>query len=627
VHYYIIDFDSTFTKVEALDELAAIALQQHPQQQQVVQQIQDITLQAMAGTLPFDQALQQRLQLLNANTSHITVLIDKLKLLITDSFVRNAEFIKQNAQHIYIVSGGFKEYILPIVTPLGILPHQVFANTFITDIQGNIIGHDANNLLAQHQGKVKLLQQLNLQGHISVIGDGFTDYELKQAGLADAFYLFIENVNRDGLVPLADHVINSLDEFLNTQALSKNLSYPKHRIKVLLLENVHPNAITLFTQEGYQIETIKGALDEQALAEKITDIHILGIRSKTQVTEAVLANAKNLMAIGAYCIGTNQINLEACAQKGIVVFNAPYSNTRSVVELALGEMIVLMRNTFTKSNQMHNGVWDKSAINSFEIRAKILGIVGYGNIGSQLSVLAEALGMQVYFYDVADKLALGNARKCNSLHELLSIADVVTIHVDGREQNTNMIAQAEFAAMKPNVIFMNLSRGHVVHLDALQQAINTAKVWGCAVDVYPYEPASNNEEFINPLRSLPNTILTPHIGGSTEEAQANIGEFVPYKIMNYINNGDTYGSVNFPEVQLPNLQKAHRFLHIHHNTPGILAQINNVFAQYKINIAAQYLKTNNTIGYVITDVAKGYDTRITQALKAIPGTIRFRMLY
>lgn len=409
--------------------------------------------------------------------------------------------------------------------------------------------------------------------------------------------------------------------------MTTNASYPKHKIKVLLLENIHAKAIDIFDHEGFQIETISEALDEHELIEKVKDIHILGIRSKTQITEKVLRHANKLLCIGTFCIGTNQIALHACAQKGIIVFNAPYSNTRSVVELAVGEMIMLMRNIFTKSQKMHIGKWDKSAKNSVEIRGKKLGIIGYGNIGSQFSVIAEALGMHVYFYDISDKLALGNAHKCKSLEELLSTCDVVSLHVDGRLSNSKLIGEREFKLMKDNVIFMNLSRGHVTDIEALEVAIKSGKVWGCSIDVFPEEPKSNDEEFVSALRNLPNTILTPHIGGSTEEAQANIGDFVATKIQQFINKGDTYGAVNFPEVQLPSFEQSHRLLHIHENVPGILAKINAIYANNNINIQAQYLKTKDDIGYVITDISTDYKTDILNEIKNIDHTIRFRILY
>lgn len=625
--YYIIDFDSTFTQVEALDELAKISLSNNENRLEIVQQIEEITNKGMAGEMPFTQTLVERVNLLKANKKHIDELVVLLKQKISQSFLKNKEFLREHANSILIISGGFKEYILPIVTEFGINPTSIFANEFVYNEQGDIIGFNEHNLMSQEKGKVKTIESLKLQGDISIIGDGFTDYQIKEANSKSIFYLFTENVERKNLIEKADIVISNLDEFLYINQLGRNHSFPKTQIKVLVLENIHNNATKIFEHESLQIENISGALDENELIEKIKDVHLLCIRSKTLVTKKVLENAYKLLTIGAFCIGTNQIDTKTCAEKGIVVFNAPYSNTRSVVELAIGEMILLMRNIVTKSNLLHDGKWDKSAKNSFEIRGKILGIIGYGSIGTQLSVLAESLGMQVIFYDVIDKLSLGNARKCNTLNELLSKADVISLHVDGRESNTHLIGANEFTIMKDNVIFMNLSRGHVVDINALKNAIISEKIWGCAVDVFPYEPKTNDEEFINDLRNLPNTILTPHVGGSTEEAQANIGEYVPFKMLNYINKGDTYGAVNFPEVQLPTFAESHRLLHIHQNIPGILAKINAIFAKHEVNVQSQYLKTNDEVGYVITDVNKNYNQEIIKEIKAIEGTVKFRILY
>src|SRR5688500_1081306 len=333
------------------------------------------------------------------------------------------------------------------------------------------------------------------------------------------------------------------------------------------------------------------------------------------------------MAIGAFCIGTNQIDLKTAAEKGVAVFNAPFSNTRSVVELAIAEMIILIRNIADKSIKMHKGIWDKSAKGSFEVRGKKLGLIGYGNIGTQLSVIAESLGMKVLYYDTEEKLSLGNAVKCKTMKEVLEQSDVVSLHVDGRVTNTNLVGQREFDIMKKGVIFINLSRGHVVDIKSLKENVLSGKVAGCAIDVFPHEPASNNEEFVSELRGLPNTILSPHIGGSTLEAQENIGNFVPGKIMDYINTGSTSNSVNFPNLTLPILENAHRLIHIHNNVPGILARINQVLADHGINIVGQYLKTNEAIGYVITDINKDYDKEVIAKLRAIDNTIKFRMLY
>ncbi|MCY7360157.1 MAG: phosphoglycerate dehydrogenase, partial [Rudanella sp.] len=549
--YFIIDFDSTFTKVEALDVLGEISLAGRLDRDDVLAQIRTITNRGMAGELSLSQSIQQRLRLLNAHRDHLPALVETLMTEVSDSFQRNRSFLTEHAEQIYIVSSGFKEFIIPIVTSLGIKEDHVFANTFEFDKQGNIVGCDSTNPLASDKGKVKLMRDLQLDGDVYVIGDGYTDYEIRESGLANKFYAFTENILRPSVVAKADHIAPSLDDFLYDNRLSRSQSYPKSRIRVLLLENVHPIAIHLFEKEGFSVEIRKEALDEDELTEAIKGVHILGIRSKTNVTRQVLENADKLMTVGAFCIGTNQVDLDACKERGIPVFNAPYSNTRSVVELAIGEIIMLIRNVVTKSNKMHEGNWDKSATNSFEVRGKKLGLVGYGNIGAQLSVVAEALGMEVYFYDVVDKLSLGNARKCKMLEDLLAVSDIVSLHTDGRKENKNLIGAREFGLMKKGVIFLNLSRGHVVDIPALVEAIKSGKVYGTGIDVFPYEPKTNNEQFINELRDLPNVILTPHIGGSTEEAQANIGSFVPGKLLEYINNGSTYGSVNFPELQLP----------------------------------------------------------------------------
>ncbi|GHA75731.1 phosphoglycerate dehydrogenase [Pontibacter akesuensis] len=625
--YYIIDFDSTFTQVEALDELGAISLQNHPDKESILEQVKHITDSAMGGNSSFAEGLTKRLELLQAHQNHLPQLISQLKEKVSDSIRRNKDFLKAYADQIYIVSSGFKEFITPIVTEYGIKEENIYANTFVQDEQGNLTGFDEDNLLSKDKGKIKLLEQLALPGDVYVLGDGYTDYEIKEAGLANKFYAFTENVVRDKVVAKAEHIAPSLDEFLYQNKLPMAISYPKNRISVLLLENVHPQAVALFRKEGYQVETASGAMSEAELIEKIKDVSILGIRSKTQVTRKVLEHANRLMCVGAFCIGTNQIDLDACLEAGITVFNAPYSNTRSVVELALGEIIMLSRGVIDKSNKMHQGEWDKSAAGSFEVRDKKLGIVGYGNIGAQLSVLAEAMGMEVYYFDVVEKLQLGNARKCHTLRELLGKADIVTLHVDGRPENKNMFGAEEFAAMQDGAIFLNLSRGHVVDLDALVQTMKSGKLRGAAVDVFPEEPAANSDPFESELRGLPNMILTPHIGGSTSEAQVNIANFVPNRIMDYINTGNTYGSVNFPNLQLPELKNAHRLIHIHANVPGVLANINQVLAKNQVNILGQYLKTNERVGYVITDIDKVYDKAVVQDMRQVPHTIKFRMLY
>lgn len=625
--YFVIDFDSTFTKVEAFDVLADISLKDHPEKEKLKKEIHDITNKGMSGAISFRQSLEQRLAILSPTKNHLPLLVNELRGKVSESFKRNKEFFKTYSDNIYIISNGFKEFIEPIVTEFGIKPENILANEFVFSKEGRITGFNTDNPLSANNGKVEQLKRLNLPGDVYVIGDGYTDYEIKHAGLANKFYAFTENVERESILDKADHVTPSLDEVLYLNKLNTAISYPKNRINVLLLENVHPVAVALLRAEGFNVDVYHAALTEDELCEKIKNVSVLGIRSKTQVTARVFEHANRLMVIGAFCIGTNQIDLKAATKKGVAVFNAPFSNTRSVVELALAEMIMLMRNIVDKSNKMHSGGWDKSAQGSFEIRGKKLGLIGYGNIGTQLSVLAEALGMKVLYYDVEERLSLGNATRCKSMKEVLEESDVVSLHVDGRDSNTNLIGDREFAMMKKGVIFINLSRGHVVDIDALQKNIKSGHVAGCGVDVFPYEPVSNDESFESKLRGLPNTILTPHIGGSTLEAQENIGNFVPGKIMDYINTGSTSNSVNFPNLTLPTLEDAHRLIHIHDNVPGILAKINHSLANHGINIVGQYLKTNESIGYVITDINKEYNKEVVKELREIDHTIKFRILY
>lgn len=405
-------------------------------------------------------------------------------------------------------------------------------------------------------------------------------------------------------------------------------SLDKAKIKVLLLEGVHPSAVTQFNAAGYhEVEYLKGALDEQELLEKIQNVHFLGIRSRTHLTEEVFAQAKKLVAVGCFCIGTNQVDLAAAEARGIPVFNAPYSNTRSVAELVTGEYLLLLRGIAAKNAKAHRGEWDKSATNSVEARGKKLGIIGYGHIGTQVGILAESLGMQVFYYDIENKLSLGNARQVASLDELLALADVVTLHVPETPETFNMIGQAQFAAMKPNAIFLNASRGTVVDIDALVAALDSGHIAGAALDVFPVEPATNKDPFVSPLQRFDNVILTPHIGASTLEAQENIGIEVAEKLVRYSDNGSTLTAVNFPEVSLPVQGNVSRLLHIHRNQPGVMNRINQAFASENINIAAQYLRTTANIGYVVIDVETDRSQEALSMLKEIDGTIRARILH
>lgn len=411
-------------------------------------------------------------------------------------------------------------------------------------------------------------------------------------------------------------------------AKSGNTSYPKEKIKILFLENISDTAVANFKKGGYtQVEKITKALTEEELIQAVKEVHILGIRSKTQVTEKVLAAAKKLQVIGCFCIGVNQVDLKAATKNGVVVFNAPYSNTRSVAELVIGLSIMLIRRIPDKNKAAHEGIWMKEAKGSFELRGKTLGIIGYGNIGSQVSVLAEAMGMKVLFHDTETKLPLGNASDGKTLKEVLSKSDIVTLHVPETKQTKNLINKANLKHFKKGAILINYARGEVVDLDALRNAMVEGNISGAAIDVFPWEPEKNGDRFQTPLQDLPNVILTPHIGGSTEEAQQNIGEDVSVKLYNYLEKGITFGSHTVPALALPPQEGSHRILHIHRNVPGVLSEINTQLSKNKINILAQYLKTNDEIGYVVLDVDKQLSAKALQLLKEVKATIKVRMLY
>jgi D-3-phosphoglycerate dehydrogenase len=412
--------------------------------------------------------------------------------------------------------------------------------------------------------------------------------------------------------------------------MSKNdlTSYPKDRIKVLFLENISDKAVQYFKQQGYaDVKKVAGALSEEELIKVIKDVHILGIRSKTFISKKVLDSAKKLQAIGCFCIGVNQVDLKACKQKGIAVYNAPYSNTRSVAELVIGASILLIRKILDKNKAAHNGIWNKDAKGSFELRGKTMGIIGYGNIGTQLSVMAEAMGMRVQFYDIETKLPLGNAQARKSIKEIVSSSDIISLHVPETNQTKNLINKAVIKQFKSGSILVNYARGEVVDLDALAEAIKEKHIAGAAIDVFPIEPEKNGDAFSTPLQGLSNVLLTPHIGGSTEEAQENIGEDVSIKLYQYLERGVSNGSHTIPSLSLPPVDGAHRILHIHKNVPGVLGAINTLLSKNKINIVGQYLKTNDEIGYVVLDVDSKLSKQAMALLKEVKETIKVRMLY
>jgi D-3-phosphoglycerate dehydrogenase / 2-oxoglutarate reductase len=404
-------------------------------------------------------------------------------------------------------------------------------------------------------------------------------------------------------------------------------SFPKHEIKILLLENIHAVAADALRAEGFAVETTKSAMPERELVERVRDVHVLGIRSKTQVTPAVLDEARRMLAVGAFCIGTNQIALAHANKTGIPVFNAPFSNTRSVAELILAEVVMLSRHLGDRSREVHEGRWRKVAVGSHEIRGRTLGIVGYGHIGSQVGVMAEACGMRVLFYDILAKLPMGNNKAVGKLDELLAQSDFVTLHVPETPQTRNMIGRAEIAAMRPGACLLNASRGTVVEIDALADGITRGHIGGCAVDVYPDEPESNSDAFISQLRGLPNTILTPHIGGSTEEAQEAIGREVSAALIKLINAGATTGAVNFPQIEVPITKGTHRILNVHRNVPGVLRDINRIVSDKNANIRAQTLSTDPDIGYLVMDLDQDVSKDVKKDIAALPTSIRTRILF
>ncbi len=407
-----------------------------------------------------------------------------------------------------------------------------------------------------------------------------------------------------------------------------NTSYPKDKVRILFLENVSDKAVQFFSDNGYvQVEKISGALSEEELIARIKEVHILGIRSKTQISEKVLQAAPKLQAIGCFCIGVNQVDLKAATRYGVSVFNAPYSNTRSVAELVIGLSIMLMRRISDKNNAAHQGIWLKEAKGSYELRGKTMGIIGYGNIGTQVSIISESLGMRVLYYDLETKLPLGNAAACKTIEQVLTGSDIVSLHVPDTALTRNLINEAQLKHFKQGALLINCARGEVVDLEALALAIKSGQLGGAAVDVFPWEPEKNGDTFQTPLQGLSNVILTPHVGGSTEEAQMNIGEDVSMKLFNYLEKGVSYGSHTVPPISLPPIEGAHRILHIHNNVPGVLSAINTQLSQHGVNIVGQYLKTNEQIGYVVLDVDKQLSKQAIELLREVKETIKVRLLY
>jgi D-3-phosphoglycerate dehydrogenase len=623
----ILDFDSTIVAAEGLDEIARLALADDPDREAKVLAIEGITRDGMEGRIGIDESLRRRFAMLSITKAHVAEVVKLLKKKIAPSFRRHRAEVKRNASRIWVVSSGFRDYVVPVCAELGIADDHVIANELLWSKDGFCTGYDTSSPLARPKGKPAAVRALRLDGLVVAVGDGATDGEIRDEGAAGEFVAYCENIERENVVARADRVVRSVDELLWIYGLPGAPSYPKSRMVALLLENIHADAAQRLADEGYKVEALSDALPEAELARALKGVSLLGIRSKTRVTAGALAAADRLLAIGCFCIGTEQVDLSAAGARGVAVFNAPYSNTRSVVELAIGEIVMLFRRAVESDRILHAGGWRKSAQGCREVRGKTLGIVGYGHIGSQLSVLAEAMGMHVMYHDIAEVMPLGNAQRAKSFADLLAKSDVVSLHVDGRRENTHLIGERELRKMRAGAVLVNLSRGHIVDLDALAASLRAGHLAGAAVDVFPAEPNSNKEPFDSPLRGIPNVILTAHIGGSTAEAQQGIGVFVANRLVDHVNTGSTAGCVNLPEIALPPTPRAHRFLHLHRNQPGVLAEINGILARRKINILGQSLRTSDEVGYVVTDVNKSYDDAVVHELRAVGGTLRFRVLY
>ena len=623
----LLDFDSTIVSVESLDLLAEISLAKHPQRAERLAEIQAMTKLGMEGKLDFGESLVQRLKLIDATREHLEVLNKRLVKLISPSFVAHRKQIQKAADQIYVVTGGFREIVEPVLEYLKIPTDHLYANSFKFDSKGRITGFDESNPLSRGGGKVEVARQLQHLQPLIMIGDGYTDYQVKEAGAASKFYYYAEIVERPSVSTRANRVVYGIDEVLAQTDLPTRYSFPRSKIKVLLLDNIDQDAAERFANEGYRVEQVSAKLTEDELVKAIKDVSIIGVRTRTKLTPRVISAGEKLMGIGVFSVGTDHVDVHGAAERGIAVFNAPFSNTRSVVELALGEAMVLMRRVFEHSTALHQGKWTKTADRSFEVRGKKLGIIGYGNIGSQLSVLAESVGIEVIYYDIAEKLSHGNAKRVTSLQDLLKQSDIISVHFDGRASNKNLIGEKEFEMMKTGVIFLNLSRGSVVNYEALANAVRSGKVGGAGIDVFPSEPKSNADPFESVLQGLPNVILTPHIAGSTVEAQRNIANYVSERLLKYLAHGETLGSVSLPDLYLPPIQKGMRILHVHSNVPGIVANVSTIFAKHGVNIVGQSLKTRDSVGYLVTEIADKVTDDLLREIREVSETIKLRVVY
>jgi len=642
----IFNFDSTLIHTEGVELILEQALQrQEPRRRAgLMETLSQTSMLADIGELSVADALHQCFALAQVTRPDVEVVAARVREALNPWVVESLAALQQAGKRLFIFSTGFEELVRPVTRALQVPDDHVFTNQLIYDYKGEVIGFNEKNPLFLSAGKGFLVEQLKndgrLPGGTAVVGRSASDLAIRKNNVAQIFVYYAGARTHEEIRRQADFVVDRFDHLLPLFFSEEELSNEKMQVyyeqnghtevtgkpRILLLENIHDEAVQRFRREGLEPRLYKGAMRAEELSNQASSVQVLGIRSQTRVTARLLAALPGLWVIGAFCIGTNQIDLGEAARAGIPVFNAPYSNTRSVAELVVGEIIMLMRRIPEKSQAAHAGLWLKSAEGCSEIRGKTAGIIGYGHIGSQVSVLLESLGMSVCFHDIVDKLPLGNATRAASLEDLLDRADVVTLHVPDTPETRNLMNAARIRRMKRGACLINSSRGRVVDLVALREALDQGALAGGAVDVFPEEPNQTQESFSSPLQGAANTILTPHIGGSTEEAQVNIAHYVSDKLLRFLQTGATTGATNFPEVDLPRVANTHRILHVHHNVPGVLAKINNLFARRNINVAGQLLQTRGEIGYLIVDVDQQVSSQVLDLMGHIAETIKVRKI-
>ena len=623
---YVFDFDSTLTRSEALEELAEISLRNKTEKKQILEKIKFLTDQGIDGTISFTESLEQRILLLSATKSDLEVLVKKLKKKVSPSFTRNKAFFKKNKDEIYVISAGFKEFIIPIVGMLGIPPEKVFANTFLFDENEKISGFDRKNVLSKSNGKIDQIKQLNLKGEIHVIGDGYSDYVMKSGGIAHKFYAFTENVSRKTAVAVADHITPTFDEYLYVNELPRSESLPKHRINVSISKS-----LTLFEgmfeKEGFSVNTFTQKDLEDEEKQKILSKSFIFILDKNDyLPNHLVKRCKNLMCVASLSYSFENLNLKLLTEKGIAAFNAKQGNARSIAELVIAETILFLRNIIDKNREMHKGIWNDSTGNGCEVRGKTLGIVGYGNIGEQVSILAEQIGIKVLFYDKERITPFGNAQKTQTLQTLLKKSDIVSLHIPNSPENQMFFTEKHFKMMKQGSVFLNFSGHSLVDENALKKTLDSGHINGVGLDVHQ-KNQMYKERFSSVFIGNSKVFLTPEIAGKTKESDVHMSDFIQRKVLSYLNTGNSVNCINLPEISPPQFSRSHRLLHVHKNFHGVLSQVNKIIADAGINVVGQYLKTRGDLGYLILDIDKKYDKTIIDDLKSIPETLKARVLY